>query len=217
MEYNSQRPDLILHEYGRNIQNMVTHAVTLQDREERNSAAKAIVEVIGNLNPHLRDNPDYRHKLWDHLFIMSNFELDVDSPYPKPQPETFTAPPDRMEYPTKAKKFRHYGQIVLQMIDTVCRMDPGEERSRAELALANHMKKTYLIWNKDNVEDSTIYSDLREMSFGKINLSDKPLISSQAINQIQGVGTTSNKRPKKYSGGKGGFKKNKRYNKPNNR
>jgi hypothetical protein len=218
MEYNSEREHLILHEYGRNIQNMVKHAMTIEDRNERNSAAKAIVEVIGNLNPHLRDNPDYRHKLWDHLYIMSDFKLDVDSPYEKPEPETFSSPPEQLEYPVKARKFRHYGQLILKMIDTACHMEPGsEERLKAEIAIANHMKKTYLLWNKDHVDDDVIFKDLRELSGGRINLSDHSLISVSVVNNtMQPNGNNSNqgKRNKKYHKN---YKKTKRYNKPNNR
>ncbi len=211
MEYNSAREALILPEYGRNIQNMVKHAMTIEDRKTRNDAAKAIVEVIGNLVPHLRDNPDYRHKLWDHLFIMSNFELDVDSPYGKPEPETFTSPPERVEYPKKARKYRHYGQLVLKMIDSACHMEEGEERTRAELAIANHMKKTYLLWNKDNVDDDVIFSDLSDLSNGKIQLSEQTLISKKSVSNLG----PHNKPLKKQ--GKRHYKnyKKKRYNKNN--
>lgn len=215
MEYNSVRQQLILPEYGRNIQNMVQHAMNIEEKDERNSAAKAIVEVIGNLNPHLRDNPDYRHKLWDHLFIMSKFELDVDSPYGKPSPETFSAPPERMFYPVKSRKYRHYGQLVLKMIDAACAIEDSEKRNQAALTIANHMKKTYLIWNKDQVEDSVIQRDLHELSNGRINLEGSSLISSNLVHQTMNQGSNSNagkRTNKKYSKN---FRKNKRYGKTN--
>jgi hypothetical protein len=213
MEYNSTRSELRLPEYGRNIQNMVYHAMKLEDRDQRNAAAKAIVEVIGNLNPQLRDNPDYRHKLWDHLFIMSNFELDVDSPYEKPAPETFSAPPEKMEYPAKSSVFRHYGQLVLKLIDNACNISDPEERAKAEIAVANHMKKTYLIWNKDQVEDEVIRRDLRKLSEGRINLEDLNLISANFVNQNLQPGNSAGKKQvnKKYSKN---FRK-KRYGKNN--
>lgn len=213
MEYNSTRTALKLPEYGRNIQNMVYHAMNLEDRDQRNAAAKAIIEVIGNLNPQLRDNPDYNHKLWDHLFIMSNFELDVDSPYEKPEPETFSSPPDRMEYPEKSSEFRHYGQLVLKMIENACEITDPEERAKAELTVANHMKKTYLIWNKDQVEDDVIRRDLRRLSKGRINIEDLNLISANYVNQNLQLGSNSSQKRtnKKYSKN---FRK-KRYGKNN--
>jgi hypothetical protein len=213
MEYNSTRTALRLPEYGRNIQNMVYHAMNLEDRDERNAAAKAIIEVIGNLNPQLRDNPDYHHKLWDHLFIMSDFKLDVDSPYEKPAPETFSSPPETMQYPVKSSVYRHYGQLVLKMIDNACAISDPEERAKAELAVANHMKKTYLIWNKDQVEDDVIRRDLRKLSDGRINLEDSNLISANFVNQNLQSGSSSNQKRtnKKYSKN---FRK-KRYGKNN--
>lgn len=212
MEYNSIRESLILPEYGRNIQNMVKHAMTIDDRDNRNDAARAIVEVIGNLVPHLRDNPDYRHKLWDHLFIMSDFKLDVDSPYGKPEPETFSKPPERVAYPVKSRKYRHYGQLVLKMIEVASRMEPGDERTRAELAIANHMKKTYLLWNKDHVDDEVIFNDLSDLSNGQIELSEQTLISKKSVSGLSQSNKPTQKRGKRH------FKnyKKKRYNNNNN-
>ena len=112
MIYNTQRPKLIIPEYGRNVQNMVDHAVSVEDREERNKVAHSIIDVMGNLNPHLRDVPDFKHKLWDHLFIMSDFKLDVDSPYPKPTPESFQEKPRRVTYPENGIRYRHYGRTI---------------------------------------------------------------------------------------------------------
>jgi hypothetical protein len=170
MEYNTAKPQLIIPEYGRHVQSMVAHLLTETDREKRNDLAQSIIDVIGNLNPHLRDVADFKHKLWDHLFIMSEFKLDVDSPYPIPDAETFNTKPDLLTYPQKSNKYRHYGKVIRQMITVAAEMEPGELREGLCLALANQMKRHYLNWNKDSVEDATILKELKELSGGAIDL-----------------------------------------------
>jgi hypothetical protein len=183
MEYNSSRPRLIIPEYGRNIQKMVEECMEIEDREKRNSVAHAIIEVIGNLNPHLRDAADYRHKLWDHLFIMSDFQLDVDSPYPTPQRETFESSPEMMGYPRRSHKKRHYGQIIRAVIGKIKELDPEDaDRDALIRDVANQMKKSYLNWNKDTVQDELIWRDLYELSDGAIEApEDKELANAQSL------------------------------------
>ena len=183
MEYNSSRPRLIIPEYGRNIQKMVEECMEIEDREKRNAVAHAIIEVIGNLNPHLRDAADYRHKLWDHLFVMSDFQLDVDSPYPTPQRETFESSPEMMGYPRRSHKKRHYGQIIRAVIGKIKELDPEDaDRDALIRDVANQMKKTYLNWNKDTVQDELIWRDLHELSDGTIEApEDKELANAQSL------------------------------------
>ncbi|MFK8309469.1 DUF4290 domain-containing protein [Capnocytophaga canimorsus] len=171
MEYNTERSPLIIPEYGRHIQKMIEKAVQIENREERNNTARGIIGVMGNLNPHLRDVPDFQHKLWDQLFIMSNFELDVDSPFEKPTPEVLSKRPDRLSYPQNFPKYRFYGNNIKKMIDVCVSWEEGEMRTTLAYAIANHMKKSYLNWNKDTVEDEIIFQHLHELSNGKINLS----------------------------------------------
>lgn len=171
MEYNTERSPLIIPEYGRHIQKMIEKAVQIENREERNNTARGIIGVMGNLNPHLRDVPDFQHKLWDQLFIMSNFELDVDSPFEKPTPEVLSKRPDRLSYPQNFPKYRFYGNNIKKMIDVCVSWEEGEMRTALAYAIANHMKKSYLNWNKDTVEDEIIFQHLYELSNGKINLS----------------------------------------------
>ncbi|AEK23445.1 DUF4290 domain-containing protein [Capnocytophaga canimorsus] len=171
MEYNTERSPLIIPEYGRHIQKMIEKAVQIENREERNNTARGIIGVMGNLNPHLRDVPDFQHKLWDQLFIMSNFELDVDSPFEKPTPEVLSKRPDRLSYPQNFPKYRFYGNNIKKMIDVCVSWEEGEMRTALAYAIANHMKKSYLNWNKDTVEDEIIFQHLHELSNGKINLS----------------------------------------------
>lgn len=173
LEYNTERPKLFIPEYGRHFQKMVDHAVSIADREERNKVAKSIISVMGNLQPHLRDVPDFQHKLWDQLFIMSNFKLDVDSPFPITSKEVLQQRPEPLEYPQNHPKYRFYGNNIKRMIDVAIKWEEGDMRSGLEYAIANHMKKCYLNWNKDTVEDSAIFAHLKELSDGQIDLAPK--------------------------------------------
>jgi len=179
LEYNGERPHLIIPEYGRHIQKLVDHCVALEDVEERNKMAKAIVDVMGNLQPHLRDVPDFKHKLWDQLFIMSDFKLEVESPYEKPSKEELQAKPEPLAYPKAASKYRFYGKNIQTMIDTALTWEEGEAREALYFAIANHMKKCYLNWNKDTVEDKVIFKHLKELSNNKIDLFDNDEVLSE--------------------------------------
>ncbi len=170
LEYNAERPPLIIPEYGRHLQKLIDQAVLLEDRDERNKAARYIIQVMGSLNPHLRDVPDFQHKLWDQIFIMSDFRLDVDSPYPIPSREVLQLRPDPLGYPQKLPKYRFYGNNIQYMIDVANGWEDGELKSALVKVIANHMKKSYLSWNKDTVTDQVIFEHLYEMSGGRINL-----------------------------------------------
>tara|TARA_X000000368_G_C23046236_1_gene719268 strand:- start:166 stop:804 length:639 start_codon:yes stop_codon:yes gene_type:complete len=198
LEYNSEREDLIIPEYGRHIQKMVNQAIECKDKDDRNNMAKAIIGVMGNLNPHLRDVPDFQHKLWDQLFIMSQFNLDVDSPYPKPSKEVFEQKPDKLDYPQNHPKYRFYGNNIKKMIDVAVSWEDGEMKSQLVYVIANHMKKCFLNWNKDTVEDSVIYQHLFELSNGKISLDS----SSPALSDSKDLISVSHKKHSK-SGKKG--------------
>ena len=171
LEYNSQRLHLIIPEYGRHLQKLIDQATAIEDREERNKAAKYIISVMGSLNPHLRDVLDFQHKLWDQLFIMSDFKLDVDSPYPIPSKDILTQKPERLKYPQNFPKYRFYGNNIKYMIDVANSWEESELKNALVLVIANHMKKCYLSWNKDTVTDEVIFEHLLELSGGKLNLS----------------------------------------------
>ncbi|MBU2907592.1 MULTISPECIES: DUF4290 domain-containing protein [Arenibacter] len=170
LEYNTERPKLIIPEYGRHFQKMVDHAISIEDDEERNRVAQAIISVMGNIQPHLRDVPDFQHKLWDQLFIMSDFKLNVDSPFPITSKETLQKRPDPLEYPQNFPKYRFYGNNIKRMIDVAVKWEKGDMRDGLEYAIANHMKKCYLNWNKDTVDDKAIFKHLYELSDGQIDL-----------------------------------------------
>jgi len=170
LEYNTQREKLIISEYGRHIQKMINYASSRESKEERNKLANSIISVMGNLQPHLRDVPDFQHKLWDQLFIMSDFKLDADSPFEKPSKEVLNAKPDPLSYPQNFPKYRFYGNNIKIMIDEAVKWDSGEMKDALLLTIANHMKKCFLNWNKDSVEDQVIFEHLFELSNSKIDL-----------------------------------------------
>lgn len=185
MEYNTLRSQLIIPEYGRHIQEMVNHCKTITDETERNGFAEIIIEVMGELNPHLRDVPDFQHKLWDQLFIMAEFDLDVKSPYPIPtKKDTVNSKPNKVDYPKSIYKYRYYGNNIRKMIDVAVTWEEGEKREGLYFAIANHMKKCYLLWNKDTVDDQVIFNHLYELSNGKIDLRkvDDHLVSPDRLN-----------------------------------
>ncbi|HLW30801.1 MAG TPA: DUF4290 domain-containing protein [Aequorivita sp.] len=185
IEYNTERPKLIIPEYGRHIQKMVDQAIAIEDRDERNKVAKSIIAVMGNLNPHLRDVPDFQHMLWDQMFIISDFKLDVDSPYPIPSEEELAARPEPLKYPQNFPKYRFYGNNIKRMIDVANSWEDGDKKEGLILTIANHMKKSFLNWNKDTVEDDVIFSHLFELSDGKINLKNSDEDLSDASNLLK--------------------------------
>ena len=172
LEYNTIREELIIPEYGRHIQKMINYASSRESKEERNKLANSIISVMGNLQPHLRDVPDFQHKLWDQLFIMSDFKLDADSPFEKPSKELINAKPEPLSYPQNFPKYRFYGNNIKIMIDEAVKWDDGEMKEALVLTIANHMKKCFLNWNKDSVKDQVIFDHLYELSDSKIDIRD---------------------------------------------
>ena len=170
LEYNSERPLMIIPEYGRHVQKLVNHCIALESTEERNEMAKAIVDVMGNLQPHLRDVPDFKHKLWDQLYIMYDFKLDAKSPYPQPSKEELQEKPEPLAYPKFSSKYRYYGKNIQTMIDVALSWEEGDMKEALVFSIANHMKKCYLNWNKDTVDDDVIFKHLLDLSDGKLDL-----------------------------------------------
>lgn len=199
LEYNTEREHLIIPEYGRHIQKMINYAVQQSSKDERNKLANAIISVMGNMQPHLRDVPDFQHKLWDQLFIMSNFKLDADSPFDKPSEKKLNLSPDPLNYPQNYPKYRFYGNNIKIMIEAACNWDDGDMKSALVMTIANHMKKSFLAWNKDTVEDSVIFDHLFELSNGKIDIrkSEDKLIESSQLLKMQRKSNSYKKNTKK--------------------
>ncbi len=172
MEYNTSRSKMNISEYGRNIQKMIEYINKVEDRDKRNKLAKATIDVMGQLNPHLRDVSDFKHKLWDHLFIMADFELDVDSPYPKPSPEVLARKPERLKYSNNNITFKHYGRNIERMIKKAIEFPEGEEKDALIKLIANHMKKSFLTWSRDAVTDQEIAEHITILSDGKLKLDE---------------------------------------------
>ena len=170
MEYNTNRAKLLMPEYGRNIQQMVEYCKSLPSKEERNEVAKTIVEFMGQRNPHLRDEENYKHKLWDHLYILADYDLDVDAPYPFPTREELAQKPNRMDYPSFENEYKFYGKSILQLIDRAIELEEGEEKEALIQVIANNMKKSYNVYNKEHVQDEVIFRHLKELSQDKLDL-----------------------------------------------
>lgn len=201
MQYNTTRGKLLLPEYGRNVQNMISHAMEIADREERNRAAQAIIEVMGQLNPHLRDVDDFRHKLWTHLFIMSDFQLDVDSPYEVPKKEILEEKPELMEYPKSKIRYGHYGQYTQKILEASSEVNNEEEKEYLTKQMGNFMKKQFLSHNNDAVENHVIADQLHELSQGELTIenpdeltSTKQMLKSLGINNQQRRNTNNRKK-----------------------
>lgn len=175
LDYNTQLKRLELPEYGRNIQRMVDYAMTIEDKEERAKCAQTIISIMGNLFPHLRDVPDFKHKLWDHLAILADFKLDIEYPYEIIRKENLYSKPEVVPYGSKRIKVKHYGKSVEELIEKAVEMEEGPEKTRLIELLANHMKKSILSWNREAVEDAKIFDDLRTLSNGRINVNEETI------------------------------------------
>ena len=187
MKYNTARDHLVLPEYGRNVQKMVDHAITIQNKEERNKCVKTIIDFMGQMNPQLRDLKEFNHKLWDDLFIISKFQLEADSPYPLPEPKKLDERPEKMPYPKNKIKFPFYGAALENMIRYAVNQNDGRDKEIMIGMIANHMKKSYLLFNKHSVSNDTIILHLKQLSDNKLTLpKDFEFIrSSTVINKSQ--------------------------------
>lgn len=171
MDYPTLQGKLIMPEYGRNVQQMIEHALTIEDREERTRCVNTIVNIMGNLFPYLRDVNDFKHKLWDHVAIMSEFRLEIDYPYEIVKQENLFEPPETIPYKNSKIAYMHYGRNLEDMIERVSEYPEGETKNELIRLLANQMKKCFLTWNKEVVDDEKIFDDLRELSKGKLDIS----------------------------------------------
>ena len=190
MEYNTQRKKMELPEYGRSVQNMVDHALTIEDREERQRCANTIINIMGGMFPHLRDVPDFKHKLWDHLAIMADFKLDIDYPFEIVKKEDLVVKPEQLEYPNGAFRYRHYGRFLEGMVKKAIEIEDEEEKKQLINLLAIQMKKDLNNWNKEGIEDQKIVDDLREYSNGLIDLKVEDL----ELNNVRMGGNNNNQR-----------------------
>lgn len=194
MEYNTAREKMAIPEYGRNVQKMVKHVIGLEDREARTRAAKQIINVMANMNPQIKESSDYEHMLWDHLYIISDFQLDVDSPFPAPEKKNIMRRPDRLTYSEDHIRYKHYGMHLEKMIKHAIEMEEGEEKKELTRLIANQMKKSYLNWNRNTVSDQMIINQLEELSGGKLKLDEgEELIATQ---NVMIVNRSTNKKKK---------------------
>lgn len=182
MDYNSSRSKLIIPEYGRNIQKMIEYTITIEDQEERNRAARALISIMSQIKPNITESNDYQRTLWDHMYIISQFKLVVDSPYPPPSQEELAKKPEKIPYGNKKIRYRHYGKNIEGIIQKALVYEEGEEKDALVNMIANHLKKSYLNWNRDSVADETILKQLSTLSGGKLALKeDAKLIATSEI------------------------------------
>lgn len=171
MDYNTTRKPLILPEYGRGVHQMVEHMLTVADRDERSRMARSVIAIMGSMNPQIREQSDYKHKLWDHLFIMSDFKLDIDAPYPMPSRESYAVKPEKVPYNSRNDiRHKHYGRIVEELVKVASDMPEDSHRDALKMMIANQMKRSNLAWNRDTVSDEEIFNDLNALSKGKLSM-----------------------------------------------
>ncbi len=200
MQYNTKKNTLVMPEYGRHVHNMISHAVSLKDKKTQQRCVESIISFMGQLNPHLRDVKAYTHKLWDHLHIMSNFQLNVESPYPKPEEKKLYEKPPKMNYPSNDIRFSYYGNTITSMIKKAIKMKDDQKEILTGM-IANQMKKSYILFNKSSVDNNVIKQHLHQLSNGELKLSeDFVFIRSASVRQ-----TSS----KKHNAKKKNFKKRK--------
>lgn len=183
MEYNTTRNYLTMKEYGRHIQKMVEHLMTIEDKERRQRQAHVVIELMGFLNPHLKNVEDFRHKLWDHLFYISDFKLDVDSPYPIPQKETYKVKPEPIPYPKRYPKYSHLGKNLELVITKALKEENPEKRQGFANAIAYYMKLAYNNWHKDVVHDDAIQSELTNITEGQLEFTNTPYVKAYRPSQ----------------------------------
>ena len=181
IEYNTQRPQMIIPEYGRHVQKMAQHLLTIKSRQERTKATEVVIQTMTQVHPYAKDSEELRRKLWDHLYIITDYKLDVDGPYPKPSPELFESKPKRLHYPAYSVKYKHYGTIISELIKKAVKYKEGGEKDALVESIAMLMKKAYMIWNKSSVNDNTIVNDLKEMSQGKLELKDLSKLGNVSV------------------------------------
>ncbi len=199
MEYNTQQRRLPLPEYGRSVQNMVDHALAIEDREQRQICANTIVKIMRGMFPQLKDTAEVNQRLWDHLAIMSDFKLDIDYPVEVVRKESLDVKPEKVPYPQSKLKYRHYGRFVQDMIDIAVKYEEGEEKRQLVNLIANQMRKDYLAWNKDSMDNQKIVEDLFELSEGKIKvaLEDIKFFDLRSYNQRRRNNNNNNQQRKR--------------------
>lgn len=207
MDYNTQREKLLMPEYGRHVQDMINYVKNISDKQKRNEQIQAVVSVMGTLNPQLRDLNDFKHKLWDHVQIISDFEIDIDSPYPMPTRDTLSAKPNVIPLQKTPVKASHYGRNIQNMIEVIAQRPDDEVKTYMIKTLASYMKQQYLIWNKDSVSEETIFNDIYKLSDGRITVPEDVHI---------GMGITENANHARSNAGRNNFRNNKNKGGNNN-
>lgn len=215
MPYNTSRAKMLMREYGRHIQEMVEFVAQIEDPVKRNEQVQIIIELMGHMNPHLRNVEDFRHKLYDHIYIMANYNIDINSPYPIPQREIIEKKPEPLPYPKHKMAFRHYGKNIERMIEKAKTFEDNEKKQAYLQYLANYMKLVHANWNKESVNDELIREDLKMMSRGELELSAESELQQIRTNtrnfRDDDRGRNGNTRHGKNKGNGGGGHRNQKF------
>ena len=202
LEYNTSRNHLIMKEYGRHIQKMIEYLMTIEDKAVRQKNANTVIELMGFLNPHLKNIEDFRHKLWDHLFLISDFKLDVESPYPIPTKEILQAKPERLPYPKKYPKYNHLGKNIEVVIDKALKEENPDKKQGLANAIAYYMKLTYSNWHKELVHDDNIQTELQNLTGGQLEFTNKPFVKHRNEREREDFGGSGRNQYRKNFGGR---------------
>lgn len=227
MEYNTTRNKMAMREYGRHVQRMIEHVLTIEDKDRRQRNAKAVIELMGFLNPHLKNVEDFRHKLWDHLFLISDFKLDVESPYPIPTRESLQEKPQPLPYPKRYPKFSHLGKNIELVMNKALQEEDPEKRAGFANAVAYYMKLSYSTWHKESVHDDAIQGELSALTDGQLTFTNTPSVKSFRPQENRGGQFSANKQRNKFqqsrnnnnnnnNGGGSQYRNNDRNNDRNN-
>ena len=217
MEYNTTRNHLIMKEYGRHIQKMIENLLTIEDKVQRQRNAYVVIELMGTLNPHLKNVEDFRHKLWDHLFLISDFKLDVESPYPIPTRETLRAKPERLKYPKSHPRYNHLGKNIEVVMEKALKEENPEKRQGFANEIAYYMKLTYSNWHKELVHDDTIQQELNTMTKGELEFNNRPFVKHRTdirSDRDEYPSTGRNQYRKNFGSRDGGGGRDNRSNQP---
>lgn len=216
MEYNSQRSNLVMKEYGRNVQKLIDLAMAETDRDKRNRMGQAIIDIMGILNPHLRNTEDYKHKLWDHLFLMSDFTLDVDSPYPLPEKEVLMRKPDPLPYPQERLRHRSYGKCLLKLVDKAIEETNPEKKEVMTRVIGNYIKVVHTNWIKENVSDENVKVEISSISDGKLSLSEDAQLSRIFVQRNNNNNNNNNRNNNNRNNNRNNRNNRRFYNNRNN-
>ncbi|MCF0192010.1 MAG: DUF4290 domain-containing protein [Prevotella sp.] len=197
LDYNTQRSHLMLPEYGRIVQDMVKHAMTIEDKELRQAAAEKIIKTMGTMSSEDKSSPDFQHKLWNHLAIISDFKLDIDYPYNVEEARVIMTKPQPLAYPNERVPVRHYGKLLHETCEIIAKMPEGEERDELARSTANQMRRMLLEYGHTNAREESVFHDIEKFTHGTVELNPATFRFDRTVIQMEKQSTKNKKKNKK--------------------